>query len=250
MLDVIFALLVREMKVRFGSSRLGYFWAIADPAAQILLFTVVFSVTSRGAISGLDIPVFIMTGVFPFSIFSKLATSLATGIQANRALFVYRQIEPIDPIFTRFLIEVAVYVVTFFVLLVCFAWFGYEIFPSNVLKVLAVNALLLMLGFGVGLSLCSATLYTQEAAKIIPLIIRPMFFISGVFFSTTLIPVKYWHYLSWNPILHLIELHRMAFSDTYYTAFASWSYPFTISIFTLFLGLLLYRVNYYRFVAS
>lgn len=250
MLDVITALFVREMKTRFGSTKLGYFWVIAAPVSHILVFTVVFSISGRSSVGGLEIPVFILTGIFPYTLFSTLVTSLSQGIESNRALLVYRQVEPIDPILTRLLIELTVYVVTTVVLLFIFFWLGYNVLPENILQVLGVNAILVLLGFGIGLSLCSAVLYTKESSKLIGIVLQPLYFVSGVFFSTALVPIQFWPYLKWNPMLHLIELHRMAFSSNYITEFPNWQYPAMLALFFLVLGLMLYKVNHYRFIAS
>ena len=42
MCDSVHALLMREIKTRFGSNRLGYFWAIAEPIAQAAVLGDVF----------------------------------------------------------------------------------------------------------------------------------------------------------------------------------------------------------------
>ncbi|EJT6891870.1 ABC transporter, partial [Escherichia coli] len=40
--DVTFGLLIRELKTRFGSYRLGYAWALLDPLLMIGLFSAIF----------------------------------------------------------------------------------------------------------------------------------------------------------------------------------------------------------------
>ena len=67
-----------------------------------------------------------------------------------------------------------------------------------------------MLGGGLGMIICVGQLRFPELGKIVPLLTRPLFFISGLFFSLNDIPSQYHHYLLWNPILHAIELIRNA----------------------------------------
>jgi capsular polysaccharide transport system permease protein len=59
MCDTVHALLMRELKTRFGANRLGYFWAIADPVAQAAVMGVLFSLIGRSSVSGIDIALFI-----------------------------------------------------------------------------------------------------------------------------------------------------------------------------------------------
>jgi len=250
MRDVIAALFVRELKTRFGSSRLGYFWALAEPMAHILVFSGVFTLIGRQLISGVDIPLIVMTGIMPYLYFSRLVTGLSNGIQANTALLVYRQVQPIDPLLTRFLIDLAAYWISLVVLLILFAWLGFNVVPHDPLSFIAVNVVVSLLGFGIALSLCSALLYWSDTPKLLSVAMRPMFFMSGIFFTTAMIPTKYWVFLDWNPMLHLIELNRIAFFESYHTAFPNWTYPVVVALLANALGLMLYRVNRDKFVAD
>lgn len=250
MRDVIAALFVRELKTRFGSSRLGYFWALAEPIAHILIFSAAFTLVGRQLISGVDIPMIVMTGIMPYLYFARLVTGLSNGIQANTALLVYRQVQPIDPLFTRFLIDLASYWVSLILLLILFAWAGFNVVPYDPLSFILVNVVVSFLGFGLALCLCSALLHWSDTPKLLGMVMRPMFFLSGIFFTTAMIPTKYWPYLEWNPMLHLIELNRMAFFQSYYTDFPSWSYPIAIALLANALGFMLYRVNRDKFVAN
>ncbi len=60
--DVTFGLLIRELKTRFGSYRLGYAWALLDPLLMISLFSVVFGMRSQSGFGGVPVQVFITAG--------------------------------------------------------------------------------------------------------------------------------------------------------------------------------------------
>jgi capsular polysaccharide transport system permease protein len=64
---VVFALFLREMKTRFGAKKYGYFWAIAEPAAIIVVFWAMFGLHLRRGMAGVDYPMFLMTGMLPFN---------------------------------------------------------------------------------------------------------------------------------------------------------------------------------------
>ena len=51
--------------------------------------------------------------------------------------------------------------------------------------------------------------------QLVPMIMRPMWFISGIFFSLSSVPQQFVPWLSWNPITQAIELSRSAFSSDY-----------------------------------
>ncbi|MGB1092761.1 MAG: ABC transporter permease, partial [Oceanobacter sp.] len=126
------ALFIREIRTRFGGSRLGYFWAIAEPAGQAALFALMFYLIGRESIADVPIPVFMITGLLTFKLFTKQLTQLANAIQANKGLMTYRQVEPIDPLVTRSLIEVLTYFIVLVTLMGLMGWFmGYRVFPVD-----------------------------------------------------------------------------------------------------------------------
>lgn len=250
MRDVVAALFVREMKTRFGSTRLGYLWALVEPVGMVLVLVLIFTLVGRASISGADLPVFLLTGILPFTAFRTLFSKLSGAVKANKALFIYRQLSPIDPIIARLIIEIVFYVLAFVILLIILSYAGYDCMPDDFLSFFAMNIVLITLGVGIGLCLCVANEYWKDVNKVITLLSRPLFFMSGLFYVMSMVPRQYWYIFAWNPVLHLIELGRSAFFSSYTTEFANWLYPSLCSLSFLALGLALYRVNRYKLIAS
>ena len=98
--------------------------------------------------------------------------------------------------------------------------------------------------------ICVGQLRFPELGKVVPLLTRPLFFISGLFFSLNDIPSQYHHYLLWNPILHAIELIRNACYPSYNADSVSMGYLAFIALATVFFGLAMYRLDWKRMVAS
>lgn len=64
--DVTFGLLIRELKTRFGSYRLGYAWALIDPLLIIGAFSLIFGLRGHSGFGGAPAPLFITAGYLPF----------------------------------------------------------------------------------------------------------------------------------------------------------------------------------------
>ena len=60
MRDTIHALLMRELKTRFGAKKLGYFWALAEPIAQAAIFALLFTLIGRTSITGVPVALFLI----------------------------------------------------------------------------------------------------------------------------------------------------------------------------------------------
>lgn len=250
MRDTVFALMMRELKTRFGAKKLGYFWAIAEPAAQASILAILFSLIGRSSLSGVPVALFMISGIMPFKFFSKLLPQLTGALQGNKSLFTYRQVSVIDPIATRLIIETVTYVVTFCIILGVMAWLGFNIEMQNFLSFLMINILLIWLGLGVGLILCVSSAYWEDIPKLLAMVMTPMFMISGIFFTATMIPQKYYYLIDWNPVFHVIELMRTAMFVSYTTPIGDWLFVFFCALATNAAGLMLYQVSRQRFIAS
>ncbi len=250
MRDTIHALLMRELKTRFGAKKLGYFWAFVEPAAQAAIMAVMFSLIGRSSLSGVPVALFLISGILPFKFFAKLLPQLAQAVAANKSLFAYRQVTAIDPIITRLIIETVTFVVVYTVILLFMAWMGFEVWPDDLLALLGISALLIVIGAGVGLIMCSAVAHWEDAGKILAMAMMPMFFISGIFFCATMIPSQYWYLFEWNPIFHVLELSRDAMFASYTTPVGSWQYVGLWALASISIGLMLYQVNRNRFITT
>ncbi len=250
MCDSVHALLMREIKTRFGANRLGYFWAIAEPVAQAAVIAAIFTLLGRNSVSGIPVALFMFTGILPYKLFSKLLPQLSAAVSANKALLAYRQVSAIDPIIARVLIEVATFVLVYLVIFSIMGWLGFNVIPSDILALFAASALLILFGLGLGLLLCVAMSYWQDTKKLVSMIMRPMFFISGIFFAATMIPQQYWYLFSWNPIFHAIELSRDAFFISYISPIGSWQYLGLCALVSFCLGIVVFYQNRMRFITS
>lgn len=63
---VIKALFMREMKTRFGKYRLGYLWAILEPAAHLMVLVGIFGYVMHRTMPDISFPVFLVNGIIPF----------------------------------------------------------------------------------------------------------------------------------------------------------------------------------------
>lgn len=248
--SVIFAFFIRELRTRFGNSRLGYYWALIEPLSHVLVLTILFGTLGRHTLPGIDFPLFIITGIFPFFFFRSVADRSADAVSANRALLAYRYVQPLDDIWARVLLELMIFVGGFLSFLLMAAYFGYHVAPFRPLEVLcAYGALFLFsIGFGVIIGVVSA-LY-PESKKIFSFINRPLYFISGVFAPLSAVPAEYRGWLLWNPILHALELARESYFQPFRPAGASWNYLLLTSGLSLLTGLAVYRISRTKLLES
>lgn len=239
------ALFFRELLTRFGSDklRLGYIWAVLAPGLQVLLLVIVFTVVKLRVSPYMDYALFLVAGIVPWMLFAGAATRALGAVEANRGLFNYRPVLPIDAVIARTLLEGILYFVVFIVFLTGLYWFGYPISISHIPLLLVSWLLLVLFSFGFALIMMVIGHWSTEVARLVGVLVRIMYFTSGILYSLHVLPEEYLVYVLWNPVPHVIEYMRYAVAPTYPIDHVSYAYFLKSTIVVLFLGLLLYRGN-------
>ncbi len=248
---VVHALMLREIKSRFGRQKLGYLWAVLEPAAFVALFTVIFAFARETAPSGMPVVPFMVTGIAPFILFRNTMTQTMGAIETNRVLLTFPQVTPIDLVLARALLEIATLTVVFFLLLAGVHAIGYTVEVENPLHVLFALASLALTGFGLGAAFASLVPLFRSVQQIMPIVTgRPLFFISGLFFTAEMMPEGIRELLLLNPILHMLEWLRSAFFVEFESRHMSVEYALGAALLTVFFGLLMLRGLRKRILAA
>lgn len=248
--NVLGALVFRELKTRFGQYHLGYLWAVAEPLAHVLVLSVIFGVRSPTTAGGVDFPMFLATGIIPYLLFRSMVGRGMGAIEGNRALFVYRQVRPFDALVARAVLETVIYGIVFVVFMAGAGWLGYDVSVQDPLTVLAVFLALGLLGLGLGALACVLASTLPDIAQIVPILLRPFYLISGIFFSVDRVPGEFRDYLLWNPILHALEILRERYFVAIATSSGDPAYLAWWMVGSLSLGLLTFYVFRFRMVAT
>ncbi len=247
---VVKALFIRELKTRFGTSPFGYAWAIAGPFFGVMVMVVIFSTISRAGYQGIPFALFFTPGFLLLGFFTGVATGGSGAINGNKGLFNYKQVKPFDAFLTRTLLETVLLIVSMVFIYSAYAWYGYDVAMQDPLVVILVVICLSALGLGLSMCIGSLGLYFKDTDKIVSVLTRPLFFVSCVIYPLIVIPAKYHYLFLWNPLVHAIELMRVAWYPHYIAPGVDLMYLFTCSLGCLFLGMLSYRRNWQKMVAS
>jgi capsular polysaccharide transport system permease protein len=212
---VISALVLREARVTFGSVKLGYFWAVAEPVIGTAILTMIFSFIVRHPPIGTSFALFYATGIFTYQLYRKMSGSLMSVFAANRGLLGYPLVTELDVVFGRFFLIFLTYIMIFTIFFAALILLGLAHFPRRLDIVLMAIGATGLLGLGVGLTNAMIMVLWPTWKRIEGIISRPLFFISGVFFLPSQFPPDVRYYLSWNPLLHAIDWLRVGYYPNY-----------------------------------
>lgn len=242
---VVFALILRDIRTRYGRLKLGYLWALIEPLTFIVLVSIIFGIRGRHSLADVPLVLFLVTGFLPYYMFRDTLQRTLQAIHANNPLLAFPQVTPLDLMLARSLLEMGTNLVVFFIILLAVHLSG--IAPVDVERPLEVLSCLLMLAllgssFGVFFgSLAPKFPWLQESANIA--IGRPTFWLSGIFYTADMVPEEYRRYLLYNPIFDLIEMLRSAFFRQYESVYYDIGYTVKFVLIAVTVALLTQRAT-------
>lgn len=241
-LQVVHALLLREVKTRFGAHKMGYLWALIEPILWVATFAAMYVLLGRLNPPGIDPVPFLVTGILPFVLFRETAARTLTAIEANKGLLFYPQVRPLDLVLARAILELATHLVVITLLLGGVALWDGNLPHGQPLLLLAGLVLASGLGTSLGLVFCGLSTFSNTVERIFSPLLRPLFWTSAVFFPSSSLPTAARDLLLYNPVLHVVELVRSGYSAGYDARHVNAWYPAVWVIALLFFGLSLERV--------
>ena len=225
----IMALILREMSTTYGRSPGGYVWAILEPTAGIALLTAIFSAGFRNPPLGTSFALFYSAGMLPFLMFSEITGKLGQTLAFSRALLAYPRVTFLDAIIARLSLIFFTQIMVHFIVLGSIIYF---LSPSTVLDFWKISVAYLMtiaLAAGIGTFnsfLIMAYPLWQTAWAITT---RPLFLISGIFFTFESVPRPYSDYLWYNPLVHIVGMMRDGYYPYYHPNYVSVTYVLGLS---------------------
>lgn len=238
---VLWALCLREIHGLHGKFKIGYLWQIIRVIFSVAVFWWIREIGHFRPPQGLSTPIFLLMGFVPWYIFAESVDKVMEAVRTNRALLTFPQVTPLDLYVSSGLVIAATQCVVLALSFAVLYLMGYTITmysPMIFLLVLIGSALL---GLGFGLVMSALNFYIPVLEKLVPMVLRILFFASGVFFSPTQVAARFGDIVMWLPTANYIELLRGVFISPAPAEAASITYVGGLTLIFLALGLLLER---------
>jgi capsular polysaccharide transport system permease protein len=210
-LDVLKAVIIRDLMMRFGRQHLGFVWTILEPMILCTGVMAVWSMIHEPIIHGVPIIAFVLTGYMPLTLWRHMTNPMARIFRNNSFLLYHRQLSHVHIVLSRAILEflstTAALCVIYFVL-----WsFGVVQWIQDPGLLLA-SWLFTAWYFGAfGLVIAAWTEIWEPAEKFIGPANYLALPLSGVFFMVDWLPSYAQKLLLLNPPVHCFEMFRAGF---------------------------------------
>lgn len=233
---VIGALLIREMITRYGRSPGGYIWALIEPAGMIILLSLAFSQFIHLPPLGTSFILFYATGYLPFHAYADIAMTTGQSVKVNKSLLHLPMIRPIDTIISRYLLGLLTLIIVSFIIFAAMLYFTDDRVSFSPAPLLVALFTASFLGLGAGTLNAILFQFFPAWERVWPIISRPLFLVSGVFYTVESLPSAAQSIIVWNPLVHVIGTARMAFYPSYNGDYIDLLYVFAIAIGSFLIG--------------
>lgn len=218
------ALIIREQLTRFSGGAFGPLWAYATPVAWIVFVVISFNLLGRASPLASGPEIFVATGILPYVLFRQTITSMMRTLIANRYLLYFQPVTTQDILFAAAFVELLNTIITSLVIFGAIIMIFGAVAPNDLLTVYVAMGLAWALGASAGSLFAAFGRWSDSVSRAIPLILRPLFWISGIFFIATELPLSAQELFAWNPLFHIIEILREGFFLGYVSSIADPAY--------------------------
>ncbi len=236
--ELIHILVWRDVTVRYKQTLLGVAWAMFQPVATMLIFTVVFSVMGKIPSDGFPYPVFLYAGLLPWFYISQALSRGGTSLVGEAPLIskVYfpRLILPLSATIAP-LVDLLLAFIAFLGLM---AWF--QVMPTWRILLLPLFAGLgATITFAAGLWVSALYVRYRDVGHILPMFIQLWMFVSPILYPVSKVPESWRAIYALNPVVSVVEGFRWALIPGFQVDFSMFL-PSLGIVFVVLLGGLIY----------
>jgi ABC-type polysaccharide/polyol phosphate export permease len=205
--ELIWALALKELRVRYKRSALGFLWALLNPLLMMVILTIVFSSVMRIQIDHYS--VFLLSVLLPWTLFSQSLAYAVESIVGNgdllKKVYIAKSVFPMAAVLSN--------VINFFFSLIpLLILLPLLRFPFHWTWIYLPVPLLGLVLFALGCSffLAMANVFFRDVAHILQVILSAWFYVSPIIYSLDFVPGRYRLLFRLNPMLYLLNGFRLA----------------------------------------
>jgi lipopolysaccharide transport system permease protein len=239
--DLLLALAVRDIKLRYRQTLLGVLWVVLQPLLGAGIFAFVFGRVARLDSGGVPYVLFAYTGLLAWNLFSGIVLKAAGSLVANASLvakvFFPRLLLPFSGVLSTlldFAVALAVGCLLFF--------FSRQMPGWSLVAAPFWLLMLLLLATGLGLLCAALAVVYRDVLHILPVALQFLLYGSPIGYTISVIPPGLPRTLyKLNPLATLVEGFRVALLGHGFIGLPSGIYACTAAVAVFVAGLFVFR---------
>lgn len=208
--DLLAVLVLKELRVRYKRTVLGYAWSLVQPLAFAAVYYVVFKQFIRIDTGDIDYTLFLVCGLFAWQWFNNGVVSSTMALIGNGPLITKVSFPRIYAVLSGFMNDLVHYLLATPVVLGFVFAFGYRPHWSWLWLLPALLVIQGMLVLGLSLLFATLNLFLRDLERLVTIGTLMLFHLTPVVYPATIIPERFVKWVSLNPMFGLTQGWRDA----------------------------------------
>jgi len=200
----------RDLRVRYSTSALGYFWSILDPLVMAAIYWFVFTQVFDRAVGEQPYIVFLLAALLPWMWFNG-AVSDCTRAFLREAKLIRSTKIPRTIWVNRLVLSKGIEFLASIPVIAVFAIATGATLHWEALWVLLAIALQSVLLVGIGLIVAPLVVFYRDLERAVKLLLRFLFYASPIIYSLDDLPEGLHFWAAFNPLAGIFSLYRASF---------------------------------------
>ena len=202
---MIHELVIRDIKVKYRRSVLGYFWSLLNPLLMMTVMAVVFSHVFRANVE--NYPLYLICGQTLFSFFTESTSMAMHSVLVNAGLikkiYIPKFIFPVSRVTSCFVTMSFSLAAILIVMLVTRAHFYWTILLTPVPIVF-----LFLFCCGMGMMLSALSVYFRDITHLWGVATLAWMYATPIFYTIDMMPANIMRLMKLNPMYHFLNTFR------------------------------------------
>lgn len=243
-IELLYLLVLKDLKVRYKSSLLGYVWALANPFLFAFVYWIAFKFVMRVQMENYSI--FLITGMFPWLWLSAGVTQATKTYQTNSSLVkkvnLNRAVLPLSVVVG----EMVHFLFALPVIIIFLAFAGAQnLHLSWLWQIPLLIGVQLVFVYPLALIFSIANVFVHDVEYLVGVGFSILFFATPMVYPLSMVPAPYQPYFEASPLHALIQGWRSALLDGA-VHFPYLAYCLAFGLLFAAIALLVYRRFSYR----
>jgi lipopolysaccharide transport system permease protein len=244
---LIYTLTLRDIKLRYTQTTLGWFWAVMQPIITMAVFTFFFVFIIKINTGDIPYPLIALSGILIWNYFGSIANSASISLISSQELIKKMRFPKICLLISKTFVGLSDFLIAFIILFIAIIMSDISI-TINILYLPVLIILNIITSFTFALWFSALTFKNRDLLNLIPHIITLGTWITPVFYMSTMIPTQFSFLTYLNPIAGIIEGVRFSLLGT--SSPSKWYLLGISSVLILFIGGLFYFKNIEKDIAE
>lgn len=198
-------LVLRDIKVRYKRSVLGFVWVMLNPLLMMLVLYVVFSGIFK--ISSQNYVAYLLSGIILWSFFSQSTSTALQSLIGNSSLikevYVPKAIFPLSVVMSAAVNFIFSLIPLFLILFITKTPVGSHLYLLPV-----TFALVTLFSFGVALIVSTLAVFFHDTIHIYDVLLLIWMYMTPIIYPESIVPEKFRVVIQMNPFYYLLNLFR------------------------------------------